>query len=906
MERKEVMQRPNNLSSFAPDFVRPAPWLLFLIAGSLICGLYFVAAGAAYYDFLTVIVVGLTLAALIEGMRLHRPAFAWPWHVLIAGFVVLLAGDVLWWYGDGIVGGTNTFTRLSSVLILAIYPCAIVALVLFFHRCAGGRGWPYLLDALIAATGAGLCLWVVVADRYWDTAALPLADKLTAIAYPTGDVLLLASALCLLLLPHIRSGAYVLMILALTTIFATDTLYSIVALKGQYQTGQPLGVGWLIGYILLGATALHPQMTTLTTAHTVPAPTLSRKRVSLLLISGLVGPALYALKLELGVQVDVELVIIGSLFIFLLALARMAHLNRQLSDRETSFRQLFAANPHPMWVYRVDDLRIVEANDATLDQYGYTREEFLSRGLVDLRPAQDRTRFLQQEIASLPPYVSPRPFRHQRRDGSTFEVEVASHALDFQGVAMRLVVAQDVTERVALERELEHRAFHDVMTGLPNRALFFDRLRQAQRRAARDLRPLAVLFIDLDHFKDINDRCGHDTGDRLLIDVATRLQQVIRTTDTVARLGGDEFTVVLGDMREAGEAVAVAERITEHFQVPFTVDGHERIVTASVGIILSPLGQDNPTDLLRYADIALYRAKAGGRNQYAVFDTTMSESALSRAELEQELAQAIDTGELCLYYQPTVALDSGRPLGIEALVRWQHPKRGLIPPEAFIPLAEDTGLILPLGAWVLREACTQFQQWRTHIPAMRDLLVGVNLSVRQIEDGRFLDIVQDILAETQLPPSSLQLEVTESMLANNTERTIETLTRVRALGIRVAIDDFGTGYSSLSYLTHFPVDTVKIDQGFVRAITERADNAAIIQAIVSLAQTFGLEVVAEGVETLEDQERLTSLGCIVGQGYLFSRPLAAANVPQWLSARLQASRKPDSLAMAAASLQCFH
>lgn len=886
VEREKLMQRPTRLSSFALEFVRPAPWVVFLVSGLLICTLYTISASKVYYDSLTVIVVLLTLVALIAGVRLHRPAFAWPWHILIAGCLFLLAGDSFWLYGDGIVGGTNVFTSLGSVLDLALYPCAGIALVLFFHRCSGGRGWPYLFDAMILATGASLCLWVGVMDRHWDDVSLPLLDKVIAIAYPAGDLLLLAGALCLLLLPRVRSSAYVLLILSLATTFTTDTLYSIVTLQGQYHTGQPLGAGWLIGYILIGAAALNPEMKALTAARTMPAPTLSWRRVGLLLASGAVGPLLYGLKLEWGIHVDVEIIVFGSLLLFLLVLARMVHLNHQLSNRETSFRQLFAANPHPMWVYRVDDLRIVEANDAAIGQYGYNRDELLSRQLPDLRPSGDRTEFHQHEVALLPAYQPPRPFRHQRRDGSIFEVEVASHALDFRGAAARLAVAQDVTERATLERELEHRAFHDVMTGLPNRARFLDRLNQAQQRAARDLRPLAVLFVDLDHFKDINDSFGHEAGDQLLVDVAHRLQRTIRTTEMLARFGGDEFTVLLGELRSAGEAVKIAARINELFQGPFVVAGHERVITVSIGIILSLQGQDNPADLLRFADIALYRAKAGGRNRYAVFDTTMSAGALSRAELEHELAHAIEAGELCLHYQPKVALNTGRPLGIEALVRWHHPTRGLVPPDAFIPLAEDTGLIVPLGAWVLRESCRQLVQWHRANPATSDLQVSVNLSVRQIEDARFLDVVRDALAETGLPASSLQLEVTESMLADDTERTIDTLTRLRALGIQVAIDDFGTGYSSLSYLTRFPVDTVKIDQGFVRAINERTDNAAIIQAIVGLAQTFSLEVVAEGIETFEDQKRLSDLGCTVGQGYLFSHPLAAASVSHWLTERL--------------------
>jgi diguanylate cyclase (GGDEF)-like protein/PAS domain S-box-containing protein len=884
--REESSQPPTRLSSCARGVACPAPWKLFLLCGVVLCGLYAVPAGKSYYDSLSFVIIALALFALIWGVRLNRPAYVLPWYFLIAGSLSLVTGGGLWLYAEAFPSGTNLIANLSNLCYLAFYPFAAIAIVLFFYRSSNGRGWPYLFDALILATGAGLCLWATVMDRYWDNVSLAPLDKLMAIAFPAGDLLLLAAALCLLLLPHIRSGAYVLLIAALVIELTTDLLYSIMTLQGQYQTGQITGFGWLAAYTLMGAAALHPEMESLTKVRNVPAPQLSGWRVVLLLASGAVGPALYALKLQWGVHVDVEVVVAGSLVLFLLVLARMVHLNHQLSNRELSFRQLFAANPHPMWVYRVDDLRIVEANDAAMSQYGYSRDEFLSRQLPDLRPASERTQFLQHSVKSMPPYQPLRPFRHQRRDGSIFEVEVASHALDFQGVAMRLAVAQDITERATLERELEHRAFHDVMTGLPNRGLFFDRLHQAQQRAARDQRPLAVLFVDLDHFKDVNDSFGHEAGDQLLVNVAHRLEGIFNATETVARFGGDEFTVLLGELRSAGEAEQIAARITELFQVPFVIEGHERVITASVGIILSPQGQDSPADLLRFADIALYRAKAGGRNRYAVFDTTMCASALSRATLERELAHAIEADELCLHYQPKVALSTGRPLGIEALVRWQHPERGLIPPDAFIPLAEDTGLVVPLGTWVLREACRQLKEWQSINPAMRELRIGVNLSMRQIEDARFLDLVRDTLAETGLPASNLQLEVTESMLAHDTARTIETLTRLRALGIQVAIDDFGTGYSSLSYLTHFPVDTVKIDQGFVQALNNRTDNAAIIQAIVSLAQTFSLEVVAEGIETIEDQARLAALGCTVGQGYLFSHPLAAASVPQWLADRL--------------------
>ncbi len=875
-------------------FTRPSAWVVFLTMGIAACGLYLYPVGKAYYDILGLIFSLVTLTALISGVRWYRPAFPWPWYSLMVCYGALVFANVVWLYYDGLLGSAVPFPSVADIGYLAQYPSVGAALLLMFHRRAGARIWSVLLDSMMLTTGAGLCLWVGLMDRYWDDAQLPLLSKLIAMAYPGGDLLIFALALCFLLLPGRRSIPYFLLLFSLGATFITDLFYSGLTLSGQYQTGDPLGAGWLLAYVFVGTVALHPDMRELAAAQTSSTTSFSRRHVAIVLAAGLVGPLLYALRNPLGLHVDTSVIIFGSVMLFVLAVTRMAQLTHQVRQNEVSFRQLFAANPHAMWVYDVDDLRIVEVNDAAVAQYGYPRETFIGLYLSDLRPFADRPRFNSRDFSALPQYQSRQSTQHMRRDGSVFAVEIDSHALSFRGRATRIVVARDVTAREALERELEHQAFHDALTGLPNRALLMDRLRQSHERTKRDGRPLAVIFLDLDRFKDVNDGYGHEAGDTLLVDVAHRLQRVIRGADTLARFGGDEFTLVLGSLHSPAEAEIVATRILEILQVPFLIAGQERMVTASIGIILSTQGQDDPADLLRFADTALYRAKASGRNQYAVFDTSMSDLAIARAAREADLRHAIEDGDLLIAYQPKVALTSGKPLGLEALVRWPHPEHGLIPPGDFIPLAEETGLILSLGEWVLRTACRQFSQWRTEFPATQSLLLSVNLSARQLMDPGLATLVSSVLLETQLPPECLQLEITESLLMDNTARTIETLARLREIGVQVAIDDFGTGYSSLSYLSRFPVNAVKIDKGFVQALASHADNAAIIEAVVGLARTLSLEVVAEGIETAEDRERLATLGCDIGQGFLFAHPLDASCVPGWVYEHM--NEKPDPAA----------
>lgn len=445
---------------------------------------------------------------------------------------------------------------------------------------------------------------------------------------------------------------------------------------------------------------------------------------------------------------------------------------------------------------------------------------------------------------------------------------------DASGVASRMAGSQtDITEdKVA-----------DGLTGLPNRVLFMDRLTRCISRAQRQPGYLfAVLFLDLDRFKVINDSLGHVVGDQLLIALARRLGHCLRSGDTVAhlggshtfaRLGGDEFTILLEDIKHVSDAIRVADRIQKELAPPFDLGGHEVFTTASIGIALSTTGCERPEDLLRDADTAMYRAKALGKARYEVFDTAMREQAIARLQLEMDLRRALERQEFRVYYQPILSLKTGQIVGFEALLRWQHSSRGLLPPEEFVPLAEETGLIVPIGQWVLKAACRQMQAWQPILPVASPFVMTVNVSSKQLMQRDLTEQIRQILAETGLNPRSLKLEITESVIMENAKSVKAALQELKALDICLGIDDFGTGYSSLSYLHRFPIDSLKIDRSFVGQMGADLESAAIVRTIITLAHHLGLDVIAEGLETTEQLARLSALECEYGQGCLFSKPV---------------------------------
>ena len=524
--------------------------------------------------------------------------------------------------------------------------------------------------------------------------------------------------------------------------------------------------------------------------------------------------------------------------------------------------------------------RWLQVNHSLCQILGYTERELLTTDFLAVTHPDDLPTALSNigQLLRGKVQASQMEKRYVHKSGHEVWVHWSVSAVrDQYSKSVHLIFQiQDITDRKLAEEQLHHDAFHDALTGLPNRALFMDHLKLSIARARRnESQKFAVLYLDLDRFKVINDSLGHTIGDQLLVGIADRLKEHLRPGDTVARLGGDEFVILIEDIAEETEAVQVAERIQQELSVPFTLSGREVFTTVSLGIAPSATGYERAEDILRDADTAMYRAKSAGKARYEIFDRAMHARAINLLQMETDMRRALERDEFLIHYQPIVALDNFRLRGFEALVRWQHPERGFISPMDFIPIAEETGLIVPLGEVVLREACAQMQRWQKMFPVDPPLYVAVNLSSKQFSQSTLIDKVADILKETGVNPSSVKLEITESLVMENIDTATDMLRQLRALGIKLAIDDFGTGYSSLSYLHRFPIDTLKIDRSFVTRMSENNENTEIVRTIVVLAQNLGMDVVAEGVETNEQLVLLQKLGCENGQGYFFSKPVGS-------------------------------
>ncbi|MFB2772810.1 EAL domain-containing protein [Pelatocladus sp. BLCC-F211] len=449
---------------------------------------------------------------------------------------------------------------------------------------------------------------------------------------------------------------------------------------------------------------------------------------------------------------------------------------------------------------------------------------------------------------------------------------------------MNLELQREIVDRRRAEERLAHDALHDALTGLPNRTMLKERLEYviqiAQEKTAYQF---AVLFIDLDRFKIVNDSLGHMAGDRFLVTISRRLRHCLRSTDMVARLGGDEFTVLLEDIHDTADATQIAERILATLRIPFRLQGHTIFPSASIGIVIGSHIYQNATDLLRDADLAMYQAKGTGRACYALFNQDLHIRTLKFLQIESDLRQALTRQEFVLHYQPIVSLTTGKLVGFEALARWLHPKQGLISPNEFIPVAEETGFIVSLGKWVLREACRQLHAWHQVFPEQATLIIAVNLTAKELREPNLIERIDRILAETGLDGRYLKLELTESMLVDDVEMVLQTLNCIRARNIQLSIDDFGTGYSSLSYLPRFPINTLKIDRSFVSRMTIDAENLEIVRAIATLAHSIGIDAIAEGVETPQQFAQLKTLDCEFAQGYLFSAPLDCASAERMIA-----------------------
>jgi diguanylate cyclase (GGDEF)-like protein/PAS domain S-box-containing protein len=536
---------------------------------------------------------------------------------------------------------------------------------------------------------------------------------------------------------------------------------------------------------------------------------------------------------------------------------------------------------------------------------GYAAEQLEGTKLTDVIHPEDKANvllFLGGGARGVDDHPALTEYRMRHRDAFWLQVETLRtnllHDPNVKGIVLN---TRDVSERKAFEEQLAHQAFHDAVTGLANRALFKDRVEHALERTGRDGQAVSVLFMDLDDFKTINDSLGHAAGDRLLAEVGDRVRTTLRQADTAARLGGDEFAILLDDGGDGVDAAEVAARILGALEGPFHLEGKEVFARASIGIATAestrPAGPAGAEELLRNADVAMYMAKEAGKNRYQVFEPAMHHTALRRLELKADLQRAVDNGEFVLHYQPVIELETGRIEGLEALLRWQHPTRGTVPPLDFVSLAEETGLIVPIGRWVLREACLQARRLQEAYPITPPLHMAVNLSARQLQRPEIVGEIAEILLETGLESNSLVLEITESVMMQDMDLSIQRLAELKELGVKLAVDDFGTGYSSLNYIRRFPVDILKVDKSFVDGVNLGGEESALTAAIIELAAILKLRPVAEGIERADQLEKLLALKCDLGQGFYFAKPLPMDGITELLATRQSLAGRETELSL---------
>lgn len=561
---------------------------------------------------------------------------------------------------------------------------------------------------------------------------------------------------------------------------------------------------------------------------------------------------------------------------------------RKLDEQRRFLRQVVDINPNLIFA-KDQEGYFTLVNQTVADIYGTTVENLIGKKDSDFNPNFHEVEGFRHDDVEVIQTLQQKVILEEvitDASGKVRYLQTVKRPLlaGETGEVQVLGVSTDISDRKYAESQLLHNALHDTLTGLPNRALFLDRLGRAMERARRHPNALfAVLMLDFDRFAMVNDSLGHAVGDHLLIAASGRLESCLRTADTIARIGGDEFIILLEDINNVSDVTQVAERLLEEMTVPFNLLGQKVIITTSIGVVLGSLSYDKPEDILRDADIAMYRAKSQGRGRYAMFSSMMRADVVAHLELETDIRQAIERKELILYYQPILDLKKGKITGFEALVRWQHPKRGLIAPDEFIPFAEETGLIIPLGEWILAEACQQLKTWHKTQPSLKEASVSVNLSSKQFSQPNLANQVEYILKDTTLEPQYLRLEITESNLMENAEYGIAALKHLRNLGVQIDVDDFGTGYSSLVYLHQLPLNAIKIDRSFISGSVGRADGMRIVQTIIRLAQDLNMETVAEGVESQEQFDQLRRLGCDYIQGFMLAKGFPQELIDQFIS-----------------------
>jgi diguanylate cyclase (GGDEF)-like protein/PAS domain S-box-containing protein len=741
----------------------------------------------------------------------------------------------------------------------------------------------FALDVSFIALGGWMVLWELALRPALWTSAAPVPPFVPVLA--VADVVLLAGVSSLLLRwpADARRVAYRFIVCAYALLLVSDA-----SMVGQWFDGRLHHPGRVLATALLVLAAVIEARRLSTAGRrddvvdvrpVTALPYLGIAAGALMLVVGTLrgGPGQLGLSLSAAAFAGL---LIARMWIAQRAMRRLRR-ERTLLANDARFRSLVEQSADMIFV--VDAAWTVTfASPSVRETLGNRTGHLMGASILDMihpDDVADAGSRLRECLADLRPMRGR--WRLRRSDQTYVHTEtVCTNLLRDEYIRGLVLTARDVSERSALEAQLAHRAFHDPLTGLANRALFEDRVQHALARRRPDAGRLGVVFLDLDYFKSVNDEFGHAAGDALLRAAAQRLVSGLRAFDTAARLGGDEFAVLIDDIPRHDEVMQVAERITRSFREPFLFDGREMTTSASVGVALAAPGQ-GADDLLRNADLAMYLAKKRGRGQAVLFEPAMHAAATTRQALQRDLAFALERGELSLVYHPIHALDTQAMIGAEALLRWVHPTRGPIPPSTFVPIAEESGLMVGIGHWVLLTACMDAQAWRSRAAGPLPLRVWINLSVRQLPEDDLYDHVSQAISESGLVPGAVVLELTERMLQQHKDRALDLMQRLKSLGVALAIDDFGTGYSSLSHLQRLPIDILKIDRTFVDAIASDEHASTLARTVVSLGELMSLDIVAEGIENQEQAERLRALGCNAGQGYFFGLPVSARDLPAY-------------------------
>lgn len=882
-------------------------WAVYLASMALLGGCY-VLGGVMGVSWLHSGLVfnllgGSSVVALILGAKQNSPGRRLPWHLLALGQAMFVTSDVLASNYERLFGAALRFPSAADSFHLAFYPFLVGGMLLLIHERDESRDRSALIDALTVTLALATLLWVYLISPYANDQTMSLFKRLASIGYPAMDILLVGVVARMAAGSHRREPAFGFLLSGVAVLLLSDAVYGWRLLDGHFTAGPLTAAGWAVFYVLLGTCALHPSMRLLSEPGTEGGSQLTRARLALLACASLSVPLLIVLRKSLGEHVDLYVLVGASAAMFSLVLMRMAGIVRrhaEMSGREAALRITLAEqtlnqrsearlsslikNSSDVVCIVGSDGRVRYVSPSVQQMFGHMPDALTGCELEQIVHPDDGVR-VQAMIATIASQPGPQPsaveFRVRHLEQQEWcDVEVrATNLLREEAVEGIVLNMRDISERKAFQNELEHQAFHDTLTGLPNRALFRNRVEHALVSRRRDHLPVAVLFLDVDDFKFINDSLGHSAGDQVLQEIGRRLEDCMRPVDTAARLGGDEFAIMIRDSESELHSIEIAHRVMAAVGAGIAIEGRELTVAVSVGIAFSDqnmVASHDADELLRNADAAMYMAKENGKDNYQLFNPDMHAKAMARLELKAELQRALDAGEFTLRYQPIMDLARGDMAGMEALARWEHPERGTLAPIEFVSLLEETGLIVPVGRHILMEACRWAAQMQHECPREPPLSMAVNVSARQLQRPEFITEVSEVLAETQIVPSSLTLELTESVMMQDMEVSLLRLEALRALGVKLAIDDFGTGYSSLNYVRELPVDILKIDRSFLADTNPQVEQ--MTASIVELARIFNLKAVAEGVENVAQLQRLEGMHCDYGQGFHFAKPLNSEEI----------------------------